>query len=163
MIVVDVARSTITIAHRTFPAAAVVFREPAEHSEWDRTLGGYTHLATYHDILIPSENGVLINVSWSERQPEPVTIEVCVYAPRAEHFFEADRYALPLLSVRHGQLERLSRMRPAPWHWASNDHEWVVEHIERLGRLPSSVAVQQHDIIRLMPLHAAPTKEESRR
>lgn len=158
MITVDVDRSTVTIAGQTFPAVAAVFDEPAEMSEYDRTLGDYLDSRRYQLTLIPSENGILIALAW---EMESERIEVVVHAPTTERTREIGGetiVTLPILCVDGGTImswpprERLSRRMV--WEWKSDDHEWVAEHVARLGRLTVEQIVPPAERVRLVPLHS---------
>lgn len=127
--------STVTINGRRFPAVAVItpIDGSPNRTRYDRLLGPPSC------VYIPCENGVMIGVERDEFLPE---YSVWLSAHQCSlDFFDHQPSLFPtFMEIRARALVPVLNFRAlGPFSWSGASSEWLVEHIDRVGRLPCTL------------------------
>ena len=139
----------VAIAGRRFPAVGLICPQVEGDevlSDEDRSLGLSPGDEAHY---VPTENGLLVEVSPMGEGREHL-LHLMVRARTCELFVEPipggqpERLWTPwLLGLLDGRLVPVPSVAcgvvvpPRPtWWWANAEPEWVVEHIDRLSRMP---------------------------
>jgi hypothetical protein len=137
---VDTDRSTVHIGGRCFPAALVICPPEdwhIERDEYDRSLGGGSHLTT--EAIIPAENGVLFGVETMGADRPGLQLRLNAATCERVAQGQADEQEAPWIWIPHA-VSVVDGDLVAGWHgiwqWSNADPEWVVETIDRLSRKP---------------------------
>jgi hypothetical protein len=146
----DYTTSTVEIAGRRFPAANAVCPPTGPDdtdSERDRMLAGHggpgtIGLSTSYEVLIPCENGVLVSVELDSKYGYKVSLHsrTC----RSEPWDDTHIMIPCFVSIVGGNLVAEQHRNPrggltvpsGPWRWDGAEPEWIVELIDRVGRMP---------------------------
>lgn len=143
---VDLDTSTLTLAGRRLPAVGVVcpIGPGPDNSRPERTLSALNagHEPFPHiEVVVPTENGVLVQLAWFKDRPGLIVqlgARTCELTPSDD-----DPIWLPIpLAVVAGRIEATSRTDLGKYllvkHliWRDAEPDWVVEHIDRVARLP---------------------------
>lgn len=137
--IVDTENSMITIADRNFPACILICppTEDNDFEEWDLALGVPPNDTA---LIIPSENGVLIQVEQVPEWDNTFKVDLLTRVCRPGYHFNEKCIWLPMSVVLMDngtlEVEPVGFPHVGTSFWIHAEDWWVVEHIDRISRLP---------------------------
>lgn len=132
--------SYLELAGRRFPLVGVILpvHPEREASEWNRSLG---FEKSYYSrwFYIPAENGVLFQLEYTNRKRPEDGWTLHLYARTIEEnrLDEEPMYLLHPVTLLEQRLIAYPWGEPfGAFYWTNAEEGWLVEHIDRLSRLP---------------------------